>query len=117
MKTILVSLLTILFSLNISAKVRNPRIKLTVTLENFVKSTSEGLNIYYDVTDRYKNFDYIYGCTVGDVNQSPCPRQRAYSRLGDTLVIHPDLNSASYEYLAKIMIQGMKQMILESDSY
>ncbi|PIK16046.1 hypothetical protein [Halobacteriovorax sp. JY17] len=113
MKILVMVTMLALSSFSISAKSSNPRRKLTITMANYILQQRVGQAIHRDVIDSYPFFNYIYGCTVGDIDAYPCPHKKAYKRLENLLVIHPDLHSASNEYLSWIMVQGMTRMIME----
>lgn len=113
MKILVMFTLLALSCSSVSAKLSNPRRKLTITMENFILQQQIGQEVHRSVIDLYPFFDYRYGCTVGDIEDYPCAHKKAFSRLEHILIIHPDLHSASNEYLSWIMLQGMAKMILE----
>ncbi|GEM_PF-4715185 len=109
---VLVSLIMLSFS-SVSAKNSNPRHKLTITMENYVLQQQVGQEIHRLLIDFHPFFDYRFGCTVGNVEDYPCAHKKAYNSLEQILIIHPDLRSASNEYLSWILVQGMARMIVE----
>ncbi|WP_372655318.1 hypothetical protein [Halobacteriovorax sp.] len=98
---------------SVSARNSNPRHKLTVTMENYVLQEQIGQELHRLVIDFHPFFDFRFGCTVGDVEDYPCAHKKAFNTLEQILIIHPDLHSASNEYLSWIMVQAMAKMVLE----
>ncbi|ATH08249.1 hypothetical protein BIY24_09885 [Halobacteriovorax marinus] len=112
MKTLLMITLLTLTSFNISARNPNPRHKLTITMNNYILQQKIGQEVERAVNKFYPFFNYVIGCPTGNINQYPCPHDKAFKRLENLLVIHPDLHSASNEYLSWIMVQGMASMVM-----
>lgn len=109
---VMITMLT-LASFSTMARNPNPRHKLHVTMANFVLQQGVGQAIHADVLHSYPFFNYVLGCPTGDIDTYPCEHKKAYKRLENLLVIHPDLHSASNEYLSWIMVQGMMRMVLQ----
>lgn len=113
MKVLVTITILALSCFQVSARNQNPRHKLTITMNNFILQERIGQDIDREVNKFYPFFNYVYGCTTGSIDQYPCPHKKAYKRLEHLLVIHPDMHSASNEYLSWIMVQGMVRMIVE----
>ena len=113
MKILVILTMFTLTSFSSVARNSNPRHKLHITMANFVLQQKVGQAIHGDVLLHYPSFNYIVGCPTGDIDTYPCAHKKTYKRLENLLVIHPDLHSASNEYLSWIMVQGMMRMVLE----
>ncbi len=98
---------------SVSARNVNPRHKLTITMNNFVLQTVVGQAVHAELMYRFPRFNYVYGCTVGNIRKYPCAYKKAFKVNRSTIVIHPDMHTASNEYLSWIMVQAMTKMIYE----
>ncbi|WP_127717480.1 hypothetical protein [Halobacteriovorax sp. HLS] len=95
----------------VEARNVNPRHKLTITMHNFVLQTQVGQAIHSELMHYFPKFDYRYGCTSGDVENSNCPYRKAFKVGSNSIIIHPDFHASSNEYLSWIMVQAMAKMV------
>jgi hypothetical protein len=113
MRQLFVAVLLVITSLSIQARNVNPRHKLTVVMENYVLQTEVGQALQSELLKVVPRFDYVYGCTIGNINNVNCPYKKAFKIKSNHIVIHPDFHAASYEYHSWIMVLAMAKMVYE----